>query len=304
MPGLTKALEGYYINRSASKSNFWDCYVSYVAKSAPPVGAGSCATDVAMLYMAFQNSGTAATTNSANNKIDLEALDSTAKKVAHSGQSMSGPGGIVSLNDDIEIELEVPLDTPKAFKLDQLGVATLDGVGDKKVIFHYDYSINSHGRYHFCLQLHSKEYKFVPAAIPIVGGVTITIPPTPSGIGPMNAVIQYITPYQPTPGQAPNTHPALPVYTFWDPMANIASQQNPNPGTQAPPGSLIAFTQITPPSTPTGGGGGAGVNSSPPNKPLPPTPSTKAKDPPGQNVMLVVLLLGAVLALSNCMPCK
>ena len=49
---------------------------------------------------------------------------------------------------------------------------------------------------------------------------------------------------------------------------------------------------------------GPGANSGPPNKPLPPTPGTKTKDPPGQNVMLVVLLLGAVLALSNCMPCK
>ena len=53
---------------------------------------------------------------------------------------------------------------------------------------------------------------------------------------------------------------------------------------------------VVPPYSPPSSPGGSSSRPSSPGK--------TTKDPPGQNVMLVVLLLGAVLALSNCMPCK
>lgn len=82
----------------------------------------------------------------------------------------------------------------------------------------------------------------------------------------------------------------------------------------APPSSIIATdpcqqgtydaqlqvaTIISPIAVPTDPGGSSSASSSRPS-----SPGKTTKDPPGQNVMLVVLLLGAVLALSNCMPCK
>jgi len=129
------------------------------------------------------------------------------------------------------------------------------------------------GVYEFDLVIGSKTYKFVPAS-PVKGQQPG--PTTPTGVPSQCAYNLALTPQSSVNGPPCTSK------------------------TQVPP-SLFITQNISPPSsypgTPPSGGGMSGGST-------PSTPGKKKKDPPGENVMLVVLLLGAVLALSQCMPCQ
>ena len=154
-----------------------------------------------------------------------------------------------------------------------------------------DWQSSTKPAFTFLLRIDGVQYKFMPALPDLSTPTPGCVPASPSTIVIQHSGIPDTICGMDTPMRRIDLGNKTPMAApGWSGQSSPAVSPRNNTGG----GSGGSGPAVSPRNNAGGGGGGPPED---PNNPLGP-------DPPGQNVMLVVLLLGAVLALANCMPCK